>query len=64
MRKRAQSAAAKEEVKGLQDVREKLAKMLGYKVHRAKETSTVTTAEASEEKKEAKEGEEDGHATA
>lgn len=64
MRKRAQSAAAKEEVKGLQDVREKLAKMLGYKVHPPKKASigaaTATTAAATE----AKEAKEEGEGTA
>ena len=61
MRKRVQSAAAKEEVKGLQDVREKLAKMLGYKVYpgMAKKTPTTVTAATTEEKKAEMEGEEE-----
>ena len=46
MHKRAQSAAAKDEVNALQDVREKVAKMLGYKVHTAKKTSATTATTA------------------
>lgn len=45
MCKRPLSAAAKMEVHGLQDVRERLAKMLGYKVHHAKKTTTTTITE-------------------
>ena len=58
MRKRVQSAAAQEEVKGLQDVREKLAKMLGYKVYpaTAKKTTSTATAATAEKKKAKMEG--------
>lgn len=60
MGKRAQSATAKEEVKGLQDAREKLAKLLGYKVHPSKKTSTGAATEAKEKEKQEKQAKEEG----
>ena len=62
MRKRVQSAAAKEEVNGFQDVMEKLAKMVGYKIYPAKMTITTITTEAKKEKKNKEEGERTAYA--